>query len=42
MLKVDYSTTETDDVVNWLPGGVAIIRLVPVCEVVVHHHSGVF
>lgn len=42
MLNADHSTTETDDMVNWLPGGVAVIRLIWVCEVVVHGHNGVF
>lgn len=41
-MHVDYSTTETDDVVNWLPGGVAVIRLTGVCEVVMPGHNGVF
>lgn len=42
MLNVDYSTTETDDVVSWLSGGVTVTRLIQAHEVVVRGHNGVF
>ena len=42
MLHAGYSTAETANMVNWLPGRVAIIRLIRLCEVLMHGHNGVF